>query len=163
MQFASDNGCAPGGPDVSLTYPKTTQRIVGDGNCLYRALVYAITGSQSQHHRLRCLLVQHLRSLVGTEQEQRLLGNLLANHNTIEDYILHSKMDQRGSWGSEVEMALLAHKLGINIASFNAPVGDYAVWSAGYFSPNQYGEDNSRPTIYLFFTGDHFNVVLSQE
>ena len=103
--------------------PKTTQRILGDGNC---ALLLA-------------LRVQHLRSLVGTEQEQRLLSNLIANHDTIEDYIIHSKMDQHGSWGSEVEMALLAHKLGINIASFNAPVGDYAVWSAGYFSPNQYG------------------------
>ena len=50
-----DNGCAPGGSDVSLTYPRTVQRIQGD---LYRALVYAITGSERQHYRLRCLIVE---------------------------------------------------------------------------------------------------------
>ena len=76
---------------------------------------------------------------------------------TVEEYIVHSQMDQLGSWGSEVEMALLAHRLGINIASFNARVGDYAMWSPGFISPNQYSED------YIHYTGDHFNVVLSQE
>ena len=114
------NGCAPGGSDVSLIYPRTVQRIHGDGNCLYRALVYAITGSESQHYRLRCLIVEHLRSLTGTEQELRLHGSLIGNYDTVEEYIVHSQMDQLGSWGSEVEMALLAHRLGINVASFNA-------------------------------------------
>ena len=155
-----DNGCAPGGSDVSLTYPRTVQRIQGD---LYRALVYAITGSESQHYRLRCLIVEHLRSLTGTEQELRLHGSLIGNYDTVEEYIVHSQMDQLGPWGSEVEMALLAHTLGINVASFNARVWDYATWSPGFISPNQYSEDYSIPTIYIHFTDDHFNVVLSQE
>ena len=55
-------------------------------------------------------------------------------------YIVHSQMDQLGSWSSE---ALLAHRLGINVASFNARVGDYAMWSSGFISPNQYSEDYS--------------------
>ena len=155
-----DNGCAPGGSDVSLTYPRTVQQIQGDGNCLYRALVYAITGSESQHYRLRCLIVEHLRSLTGTEQELHLHSSLIGNHDTVEEYIVHSQIDQLGSWGSEVEMALLADRLGINVASFNARVGGYAMWSPGFI---QYNEDYSIPTINIHFTGDHFNVVLSQE
>ena len=127
LQFVCDNGYVPGGSAISLTYPRTVQRIQGDGNCLYRALVYAITGSESQHYRLRCLIVEHLRSLTGTEQELRLHGSLIGNYDTVEEYIVHSQMDQLGSWGSEVEMALLAHRLGINVASFNARVGDYAM------------------------------------
>ena len=112
-------------------HPRTVQRIQGD---LYRALVYAITGSESQHYRLRCLIVEHLRSLTGTEQELRLHGSLIGNYDTVEEYIVHSQMDQLGPWGSEVEMALLAHTLGINVASFNASVWDYATWSPGFIS-----------------------------
>ena len=69
-----------------------------------------------------------------------------------------------GSWGSE-EMALL--QLTDWVASFNACVGDYARsghgMSPGFISPSKYSEDYSLQTIYIHFTGDHFNVVLSQE
>ena len=55
-----------------------------------------------------------------------------------------------------------AHRLGSVIC-----VGDYARsghgMSPGFISPSKYSEDYSLQTIYIHFTGDHFNVVLSQE
>ena len=66
FQYVCDNGCTPGGPDVALDNPRTIQLIEGDGNCLFCAFAYVITGSES---RIRCLIVEHLRSLVGTESE----------------------------------------------------------------------------------------------
>ena len=69
LQYICDNGCRPGGPNVALKNPKTIETIQGDGNCWFRAFAYAITGSESQHYRLRCLIVEHLRSFIGTDKE----------------------------------------------------------------------------------------------
>ena len=47
-----------GGPDVILTLPDTCclRRIRGDGNCLFRAMSFIITGSESQHFEI-CTLI----------------------------------------------------------------------------------------------------------
>ena len=37
-------------------------KVRGDGNCLFRALCYVITGSERQHFKLRSLIIEHLRS-----------------------------------------------------------------------------------------------------
>ena len=106
----------PGGPDVALNNPRTIQLIEGDGNCLFRAFAYVITVSES---RIRCLIVEHLRSLVGTESEIKLLIKFMPDDDIIEGYIARTRMEQEGAWGTNIEMAVLAHKLDVNIASFN--------------------------------------------
>ena len=51
-----------GGQDVILTLPDTChlRRIGGDGNCLFRALSFIITGSESQHFEIRSSIVAHM-------------------------------------------------------------------------------------------------------
>ena len=93
---------------------------------------------------------------------------LLAGHIdydvvTIDEYIEHSHMDRNYTWGSHTEMIVLAHMAGVNIASYNTLVRDYDFLSPGLIDINVYPEDNSRPTIYITYTGNHFNVVLSQD
>ena len=39
--------------------PATTVRILGDGNCFFRALAFVITGSQDEHQELRTLEFYH--------------------------------------------------------------------------------------------------------
>ena len=92
----------------------------------------------------------------------RILGSFIQD-DTIDDYIDRTQIDQEGAWGSDIEMALISHKLSINVASFNVATGNYGIWSPGILSPNEFGGNQSRPTIYIHYTGNHFNVVLSQE
>ena len=80
---------------------------------------------------MRSLVVQHLRQLVGSELEQNLYPNFLTPHPTVEDYIVHNRMDQSGSWGTDREITLLAHILHANVASSNEQRGNYVVWSPG--------------------------------
>ena len=44
-----------------LEKPSKLYRITGDGNCLFRALSYAITGRQNYHSLVREKIVQHMR------------------------------------------------------------------------------------------------------
>jgi hypothetical protein len=44
-----------GGPNVPLGRNCVTKRIVGDGNCLFRAFSQIITGSQRQHFNEMCI------------------------------------------------------------------------------------------------------------
>ena len=51
-----------GGQDVIPTLPDTCHLrcIGGDGNCLFRALSFIITGSESQHFEIRSSIVAHM-------------------------------------------------------------------------------------------------------
>ena len=54
-----------GGSDVVLTRPDlhSLKSIGKDGNCLFRALCYIISGSEDQHLQLRAAIVAHMRSI----------------------------------------------------------------------------------------------------
>ena len=62
----------------------------------------------------------------------------MPNDNTIEGYFAHTCIEQEGGWGSHIEMAVLAHKLDVNIASFNVDCGFYCLWSHCLLHPNDY-------------------------
>ena len=53
---------------------------------------------------------------------------------------------------------------GVNIASYNTTERQYHFQNPGVIDINHaYPDDNSRPCIYVEYTGNHFNVVLSQD
>ena len=83
MNFIEANECVLGGTDVRLKPPTSIRSIGGDGNCLFRALSYAVTGSESQHHVVRRQIVRHLT----TDRCWRLVENYLSTDNTIEEYV----------------------------------------------------------------------------
>ena len=60
-KFACQCGCS----DTILTRPdlRTLKRIAGDGNCLFRAITYIVTGSEQQHFILRSLLIGYMLSI----------------------------------------------------------------------------------------------------
>ena len=47
LQFVCPNPCDVGGPNVQLRHPTFGHRIIGDGNCLFRAFSYIITWEQA--------------------------------------------------------------------------------------------------------------------
>jgi hypothetical protein len=68
-----------------LEYPSKLYNIVGDGNCLFRALSYAITGRQVYHKQIRQKIVQHMRTIENSLQPH-------INMN-VDMYLAHTKME----------------------------------------------------------------------
>ena len=86
------------------------------------------------------------------------LCNLMMQEN-LEEYLVQSDMQCNGT---DVEVVVAAHLLDVNIAMFNVPVGDYVVrgtWLVNHAQPM----DNTRPTMYISYTGNHFDAILSQQ
>lgn len=50
-------------PLKSIGEPSKVFRILGDGNCLFRALSYVITGRQVYHAEVRNKIISHMRSI----------------------------------------------------------------------------------------------------
>ena len=94
LQYVSRFVCTPGGPDVVLTRPnlRRLRTIMGDGNCLFRALAYIITGSENQHYKIRTLIISHMLSnshmVIGNGPDGRAnYASGMQDHDTIEEYI----------------------------------------------------------------------------
>ena len=136
-----------------------TAHLHGRG-CLFRALSYAIMGCESQHRLVRHQIVEHLT----TEICWRLLENYIPTDDTIEEYVQRTHMGRNGVWGTSVEMLAFAHLAEVNIASYNNDNGSYHFFGPAVIDPEGFYHDNSRPTVYVVFSGsNHFNVTLSQD
>ena len=62
LQYHAPTRVRPGGPNAPLTRPdmRSLKRIQGDGNCLFRALSYIITGCEEQHMTVRNAILDHM-------------------------------------------------------------------------------------------------------
>ena len=82
----------------------TVHTVEGDGNCLFRALSLAITGSEEQHDIIRNYIVNHMLT-------DSALRQMLESHDpssiTYHDY-LH-RMQTDGEWGTDKEIIAAAH------------------------------------------------------
>ena len=79
-----------------LNEPAILHKITGDGNCLFRALSYIITGRQVYHNVIRNKILDHMSSI----------GNLLLPYMrmSLNDYFQSSGMHQEGVWGTDIEI-----------------------------------------------------------
>ena len=66
MYYQRANRFGRGDPNCVLSLPnlKTVRCIVGDGNCLFRALFYVFTGSEEKHMAVRTAIVDHMVNIV---------------------------------------------------------------------------------------------------
>ena len=93
--------------EILLGPPSRGKDIAGDGNCLFRALCYAITGSETDHSTIRFLICQHIR-----------LNNTYVGMNGLE-YLNQSKMEQLFIPGTDVELMAAADMLSTDIYVFH--------------------------------------------
>ena len=127
LNYVCNNGVHPGGPDVPLKPPNRRNRIriMGDGNCLFRAMSHIITGSQDQHVQVRAAIIRHLKTnsflfvYCLTDPQYDVFDP--DTDRTIEKYIENEGMDRSGSWGSDVEMNVLAHMLETAVCLYKDP------------------------------------------
>ena len=98
LQFVAASGLHMGGPEVTLTCPRTTHSIKGDGNCLFRTLSFIITGSEEQHTLVHEAILHHMLQIA-----HFMLSHHINDHSSVSEYIKHTCMDQDGTWGTDIE------------------------------------------------------------
>ena len=158
LQYTAEARLRPGGANLPLTRPdmRSVRRIHGDGNCLFRAFSYILTGSEEQHLAVRHAALQHL-----TNNAQYFLWHHLSSHyNSIQSYITSTGMDQDGTWGTEIEILSLAHMLQTPIHSYSQQIGRWQRYSPHHVD-RQLRDNYEQKSMYLLYTGNHFNVVSS--
>ena len=135
-----------------LEKPSKLYRILGDGNCLFRALSYAITGRQNYHSLVRQKIVQHIR-----HKEHALLAHM---NGSVNEYLARTGMTNQHVWGTDIEIIAASSLLETDIYVYTK-IGFLYKWQrfsssilSGYPAKNIGG-------LYLQNTsGVHYDIVL---
>uniref|UniRef100_A0A1X7ULP4 OTU domain-containing protein n=1 Tax=Amphimedon queenslandica TaxID=400682 RepID=A0A1X7ULP4_AMPQE len=162
LKFVTAARILPGSPTTPLSderVPNSTLDVPGDGNRLFYALSYLITGSISQHYELRKAIVSNMPNF----EEELFNGTLSATrYSSIYDYMNKSKMYRNCVWATDTEMITLSAILGTTIYSYSL-TPTFVGW-ARYGTQTLYGIpcDTNTPALYLKHVGtNHFQAVKS--
>ena len=101
--------------------PQKTIRIRGDGNCFFRTVSHIVSGDQEEHTSVRIAIVRYLR------QNPQVFLSVLPDSQTMDQYLLQSKMETPRSWATEVEIFATATLLNTPIWIY-APYGKNLRW-----------------------------------
>ncbi|XP_062414175.1 uncharacterized protein LOC119206796 [Pungitius pungitius] len=98
----------------ALGAPCLNDKIVGDGNCFFRAISQAVSGTQRYHRKVRLAVVKHIKS-----NAEAYTCHLRSEYNSITEYLILSRMSYVGSWATEIEIQATADFLGISIFTYH--------------------------------------------
>ena len=144
-------------------WPHLLDRVVGDGQCGFRALSKSITGTESNHAALRASLVAFMRISSAGRRRPWLVPS--QSYPTIDAYILDKRMDTRG-WMSDIELQFIASLLQIKICVFATVAGRRQKRKWIFYNPAFKTEDCMCGTkdyhlhLYHSTTKDHFDRVV---
>nr|XP_061819798.1 uncharacterized protein LOC133608527 isoform X1 [Nerophis lumbriciformis] len=96
-----------------LGVPCLSEKIVPDGNCFFRAVSQAVSGSQKNHRKIRLAACREL------ERNEARYRGLLSSDMSLLEYIKQSRMKCVKTWATEVEIQATADYLGIDIFTFH--------------------------------------------
>ena len=104
LQYCRANRFGSGGPQCALTRPnlRTVRHIMADGNYLFRALSYVLTGSEDDHMAIRVAILNHITSIA------HLLLGVHVMKNSIQVYVQATGMNRNATWGTDVEILTFA-------------------------------------------------------
>jgi hypothetical protein len=140
------------GKQSELHAPRRLHRTKGDGNCFFRCISYLLTGSEEQYIAVRDLVVSHMSSKT-VEQKLRTYAN-----EDMGEYLSRSRMEDAGTWATDVEIVATANLLGCDIDVYTQ-VGSSKRWMR---YPATFSlQETSEVGFYIENSSDHFNVVLS--
>lgn len=136
----------------NLGEPSKCHQIRGDGNCMFRALSYAVTGRQIYHSIVRAKILSHMK-----EMEELFCSHM---DSSFVEYLARTKMNKNGVWGTDVEILSAASLLRTDIYVYTK-LGNTHKWYK--FSRTML--DGKLPdndcSIYIKHTnGVHYDVVL---
>ena len=137
----------------------TIHTVKGDGNCLFRALSLAFTGTQQQHDIIRSYIVNHMLYVNLRTPMERLFTDRNRNYNKH----LH-EMQKIGEWGTYLEIIAAAHLFNCSIISVTRLNNTSRLWLQHY-SPH-FAIDQvctslcQHETLYIVnYTGSHYDLA----
>uniref|UniRef100_A0A1X7T2F5 Uncharacterized protein n=1 Tax=Amphimedon queenslandica TaxID=400682 RepID=A0A1X7T2F5_AMPQE len=136
--------------------PNTTLDVPVDGNYLFYALSYLITGSISQHYELRKAIVSNMPNF------EELFNSTISStgYSSIYD---KSKMYRNYVWATDTEIITQTAILGTTIYSCSV-TPTFVGWARWYGTQTLYGIpcDANTPALYLKHVGtNYFQAVKS--
>ncbi|CAC5396519.1 unnamed protein product [Mytilus coruscus] len=90
--------------------PTATKTITGDGNCLFRAISYALSNRQEYFGTIRKTIVDHLM-----RNAEMFKSFLQPRFKTVDDHIQTLRMEESNVWGTELEILACADLLKTDI------------------------------------------------
>ena len=139
----------------------TVHKIIGDGNCLFRALSFALTHSQRHHALLRSYLVNHMMDDSVCGPMEQLFISRQGPNSQFNDYLIN--MEQAGVWGTEQEITAAAHLFDCSIICYSRYSSEN--FCLQHFSPHFATMANCKNTcqhhtMYLInSTGFHYEAA----
>ena len=133
--------------------PKEILDTTGDGNCLFRSLALAVTGSQDQHKNLRLAVVQHML----TNDFKSTFVPVYGFVKTVEEYLEDERMANDGTFGTSTEIFAASQLMGIDVVTFTKYGPQPHIPSINQRGPNAPKND----CIYLYYTSQHYQLITS--
>ncbi|XP_074539324.1 uncharacterized protein LOC141800588 [Halichoeres trimaculatus] len=96
-----------------LGTPCKNDNIAADGNCFFRAISQAVSGTQDYHRKIRLAVVKQLES-----NEAQYNSLLRSQYSSVTEYLSNSRIKYVGSWATELEIQAAADFLGVNIFTY---------------------------------------------
>ena len=119
-------------------------QVVGDGNCLFRAICQSAFGSDSMHLTFRQNMCDHLI------KNQNRFEEAMEEGTDIKDYI--SKMLIDGEWGGYVELVAFSELYNIQIQVYDSLGSQQPITTVS--------TADGRVTITILFSGDHYDSLI---
>ena len=163
LRYVCANGVSAGGPAVPLRRPNLTtlKNTRGDGNCLFRALSYLITGTQSQHLGVRAAIVRHLLQYDDLFLCSAQVG-VNVNYNSLSEYIIGKQMDKNKEWGTEVELFAICHLLRTKVYTYSQVSSTWQLHAPSDIDPSLHALESSTDMgMYVYHAFDHYKNVCS--
>ena len=89
-----------------------------------------------------------------------ILDHHVVGYSSIQNYILHTNMNQDSVWGTDIEMLTLAHLLQTPILSYSAQHGSWHRY-APHHVDRTLVDDFQQMSMYIIHMHNHFNVMCS--
>ena len=144
--------------------PYIVEKILADGNCLFRAISKAVTGSEANHHALRHAICNFMCLDSNIEH---VLPCIQPNFDSPKKYIEASKMRKDREWGSAVEISMVVAMLQITIFTSvvqNNKGGErrWVDFQPRFFNETCMTQCGKRPCIYLYHVlqpSEHYHLA----
>ena len=94
---------------------------------------------------------------IGADGHRNYLESYNGSYTSVHNYLEQTGMARSGTWGTDFEMAILAHLLQTVVYSFKA--GEYWLVVFPGSIDRTTPEDVSGKSMYIYYTGNHFEVV----
>jgi hypothetical protein len=96
-----------------------THKIGGDGNCLFRAISFLLTGEEHQHHLIRAKIIERIAE---SHKDPDDPVKLYLGKEDGRDYLKRTNMGNFGKWGTDFEIFTCAQILECDIFVYTRTV-----------------------------------------